>query len=558
MKRSLFKVLISVGLLAAMTVTQIGCGSKQTETTTTTEITGQEEQPPMEELFESAIPKAGTSAKILYSIAEPGNFSDKLTLATLQGLAAQGSDEQILVQGGAVSNYQRYITRQWGCSIKTTVDKNPVSLKNLLAHYAPMLNGYILASSDSTSDSGNVAISLAGLLNAAVATPDNQAVCEEVGLTCLLDVTDKNDSWLRSSEYWEQLNKQIAVEQPLSMVPKLADYAVMSKAYFSFYDGHSASEHKAKFDYLDADAVVFGYNNTLGEYDTVASFSELNINMIPSDHAYNLSTLSGFYLGTAAQKTERQFEEKSTGVHTVCLIMSDGDNVQWMMNDFTTSDKWFASAQRGQFSMGWGLPTTAIDLTAPMVSYLYDKMNDTDEFIMQLGGLGYTFPSKWSTAAKNEMAAKAAEYMKRTDLHYAEILDDHGFTTRNLAAFTKQDGIDGLFYIDYGNYAEYQGKILWSNNKPIVSARYRLWTDTQDGSIEAIARAVNAASTDPTNSDSYSFIIVHAWSGLSGSRLVPNGNTMDAVAKLVSQFDNDVEVVTPSEFMTRIQNNLGK
>ena len=524
----------------------------------TTILQSKEPRPPMDYIFESAVPKAAKQATTLYLIGEPSNFSDKVTLATLQGLVANLSEEQILIQGGAYNNYKDYLTKNWNCTVASKVDGKSVSLSNLLAHYKDSLSGYILAADDSASDSGNVAISLAGLLNAVVVTPKNQSLCDELGLTCLMDTTDKDDAWLRASEYWEQLSRTTAVEQPLNMAPKLVDYAVMSRSYFSFYNGRNSTEHRQKYSFLNDNAIVLGYNNTLGEYDTVLSFSADNIQMIPADHAYNLSTLSGFKTSILDQKTATVVGERPEKVHTVCIILSDGDNVQWLTNDFTTSNKWWANSNRGKFNMGWGLPATAIDLVPPMASYLYDTMSTRDEFVMQLSGLGYTFPSRWSTAARQQMAVKLSEYMERSDLHYAEILDDNGLNERTISAFTAQDGIDGLFYIDYSNYAGKAGQILWTNNKPTVAARYRLWANTSDGSIEAISRAVNRASTDPTKAASYSFIIVHAWSGMNGSELAESGNTMDAVAKLVKSFDDNVEVVTPSEFMHRIITNQAK
>ena len=556
---------ISILLLLATGLPLIACSSPKednsiTTTTgsTTTTQSKEEEKPPVELVIDPVVPKAAKQATTLYQINEPSSFTDKLTLATLQGLVANHCEDQILINGGAFNNYKPYLRKNWNCTLQTKVDGKAITIPNLIEHYKDQLSGYILCAADAASDSGNVAISLAGVLNAIVVTPENQKICDDLGLTCLLDASDKNDAWLRSSEYWGQLSQTIAFEQPLNMAPKLVDYAVMSKSYFSFYNGHNANEHRQKYSFLEDNGIVFGYNNTLGEYDTVASFSAENLQMIPSDHAYNLSTLSGFKTDVLQQKTKEVSEELPKKAHTVCIILSDGDNVQWLTNDFSTSDKWWANSYRGKFDMGWGLPPAALDLTAPMTAYLYDKMTVRDEFIMQLSGLGYTFPSKWSKSAREQMAAKLSEYMMRNDLHYAEILDDNGMSKSVMSSFTKQEGIDGLFYIDYSNYAGKNGQILWSNSKPVVAARYRLWANTTDGSISAISKAVNRASIDPTDADSYSFIIVHAWSGLNGKNLVEGGNTMDAVAELVKAFDDDVDVVTPSEFMNRIIANKAK
>ena len=150
------------------------------------------------------------------------------------------------------------------------------------------------------------------------------------------------------------------------------------------------------------------------------------------------------------------------------------------------------------------------------------------------------------------MTGKLAEYMKRSDIRFAEILDDKGMEESVLSDFTMRDGIDGLFYIDYFDYAGMKGKTIWTNGKPTVSARYRIWEKFEDASIETVAQQINAAPKDPGKIDSYSFVIVHAWSGLSGNTLTSGGNTLDAVAKLISSFEEGVEVVAPSVFMDRI------
>lgn len=539
--------------------------STQTAVTTTTAVVTtavttqkQEEKPPVILSYTPSVPKATKQATLIYMIPEPGTFSDKLTLASLQGLAAKNCEEQILIMGGSYSIYQKHLTDNWNCKFTGALNGKATTVSGLIGHFMNSFDGYILCSADPSSPSGSVAVSLSGILNAVIVTPNNRKFCDDLGLECLIDVTDKDDNWLRSSEYFAKLNRSIAFEQPLEMAPKLVDYAVMSGSYFSFYNGHSESEHSEMYSFLDNGAIVFGYNNTLGEYGTVRSFSGENIQLIPSDHAFNLSTLSGFAINEAEQKTKDTNETTAPNKHSVCIILSDGDNMQWFLNDFATSGKWWNNSNRGKFNMGWGIPPTAIDVIAPMHTYLYDTMTEKDEFIMQISGLGYTFPSRWNPSELDKMTEKLAEYMKRNDIRYAEILDDNGFNAETLSHFTKHEEIEGLFYIDYANYAGKNGEIIWTNGKPAVAARYRLWANMEDGSISAIASAVNNASTDPTKSESYSFIIVHAWSGLSGTKIVPNGSTLNAISRLISNFDSDVEVLTPSQFMERIQNNIAR
>ena len=51
-------------------------------------------------------------AKTVIRIPEPSSYSEKLTLASLQGLAARLSDEKILFRVGAADLYTPYMERQ--------------------------------------------------------------------------------------------------------------------------------------------------------------------------------------------------------------------------------------------------------------------------------------------------------------------------------------------------------------------------------------------------------------------------------------------------------------
>ena len=52
---------------------------------TTTTAQKVEDKEPVKLEYEAAVPKAAVQVKSFYQIGEPSNFSDKLTLATLQG-----------------------------------------------------------------------------------------------------------------------------------------------------------------------------------------------------------------------------------------------------------------------------------------------------------------------------------------------------------------------------------------------------------------------------------------------------------------------------------------
>ena len=77
-------------------------------------------------------------------------------------------------------------------------------------------------------------------------------------------------------------------------------------------------------------------------------------------------------------------------------------------------------------------------------------------------------------------------------------------------------------------------------------------TSAVDGTVEAIAEGINASSTEINHEDAYSVVVIDAKTGLdSEGVLVDSGDTMAAVAALVAQLDEHVDVVSVSEFMAR-------
>lgn len=115
--------------------------------------------------------------------------------------------------------------------------------------------------------------------------------------------------------------------------------------------------------------------------------------------------------------------------------------------------------------------------------------------------------------------------------------------------FTSKSNIDGLFYLDQHKHDKYQGEIIWSNNKPIVSFRDLLWKgmESEDELVENINKRIESGQTDIHNANNYTFVYVHAWS------------------KSLSDIDNDVNklkenpkvrIVTPETFMELIKKNV--
>lgn len=140
--------------------------------------------------------------------------------------------------------------------------------------------------------------------------------------------------------------------------------------------------------------------------------------------------------------------------------------------------------------------------------------------------------------------------MEKVDTNYVLILDDDALYKKNVwDEYTMQPNINGLFYLNYNKHNSYEGKIVWSNNKPVVSCRDLLWGGIEDETelISNINNRINLNYTNITDPNSYTFVYVHAWS-----------NSMDNLENLICKLNQNpkVRVITPDIFMALIKENL--
>jgi len=237
------------------------------------------------------LPVAPYRPVVLYTVHEPESLGDQVTLATLQGLSTLYASEQVFVLRDGNESVLTSLMEQ-GVAVTYRNDAGDVwSLSTLMAYYANRVSGYILCSSEVGGESMEVAINLSHYLNALVVTPDNEEVAKEAGLTLLLDVTDKDDAWLRTTPYFAKLVASVAIEPDIEQSVAFVDYVVMAGCYY--HDYHSGDEymHVQAFKHLSQGAYLL----TLPTDDVhhTISFESIGVNVLTPDAIYyqNLSIL---------------------------------------------------------------------------------------------------------------------------------------------------------------------------------------------------------------------------------------------------------------------------
>ena len=276
------------------------------------------------------------------------------------------------------------------------------------------------------------------------------------------------------------------------------------------------------------------------------------IDMIAADWSYNLSVLSSYKSTPKKQKINNEFKEED-GVHYVTFIMSDGDNMQWLLGSNFNTKNWFGSPYRGRFNLGWSISPSLYYLAPTVFNKYYEAAYSSkysDYFVVPASGNGYMYPSKFPFEKLGDYTKRLNDYMNEVDQKYVLILDDEAFYNKDLwDKYTCNSNIDALLYLNYDKNNAYDGKIIWSNNKPVISCRDLLWGGLEDENdlIANINSRIDSGHTNINDPDSYTFVYVHVWS-----------NTMDNVNDVVNKLNKNskVKIVTPDTFVKLITDNV--
>lgn len=488
--------------------------------------------------------------KYLYVISENNMSNEEQTMiSTLQGLVATKSDHQIYVLSSNEPDYQIWLKDlNDNHNVKYTNIKDPWKL---LIKFKNYIKGYILYS-NLNSPSINNACTLASLEDSIVIEESLESKIKSIGVTNLIKDCRNTDKYWAYNNLWNLgLNHSTVIELSPSNSMALRDYAIISKSLMFYEDDVSDSLLRDTiFKSMDDPARCLGWGPD--EHTNVSIASNFGVDVIASDWSYNLSVLSSYPTNPQHQKSNDEIP-KENDVHYITFIMSDGDNQQWFLGSNYNSEKWYGSPHRDNFNLGWSISPSLYYLAPTVFSKYYESASFpkyNDNYVVPPSGNGYMYPSKFPMNKLCSYTKRLNEYMQKVDQSNVLILDDEAFYRKDLwDKYTCHSNINGLFYLNYEKNSSYDGKIIWSNNKPIVSCRDLLWEgiENEDQLIKNINSRINLGYTDINSPDSYTFVYVHIWS-----------KTMDNVQDVVTKLNENskARIVTPDTFIKLIQKNI--
>lgn len=486
----------------------------------------------------------------LYVISDSNmNKEEQTMISALQGIISDKSNFQIYILPTNEPDYKLWLddlNKNYNISYENILD--PWELLNM---FKSNINGYILYN-NSNPYSINNACSLASLKNSLPIDESLESKIQYYGLTNLVKDCRNTDKYWAYKNLWNSgLNHTTVIELSPNKSMALRDYAIMSKSLIFYEDDiNDFSLRKDIFSSMDDIARCLGWGPD--EFNNVSIASKYGVDIIAADWSYNLSVLSSFPIAVQAQKCRNEVPEEDN-VHYVTFIMSDGDNQQWLLGSNYSSEKWYGSKNRGHFNLGWSLNPSLYYLAPTVFNKYYESANSSkysDYYLVSPSGNGYIYPSKFPEDKLNNYTKRLNNYVKKVDQTYVLIIDDNSLYNEHLwDKYTSCSNIDGLFYLDYKKNNNYDGKIVWSNDKPIVSCRDLLWEGLEDEEelINNINSRVNLGYTNVKTPESYTFVYVHVWS-----------KTMDDIQHVVDKLNKNpqVRIVAPNIFMKLIKNNI--
>jgi len=471
----------------------------------------------------------------LYKISDANyNESQMLTMQTLQGLLAQKKPRLYRITTSSYNIWLNDLKNNYGV---TVIDSLDGAFAALIKLFKNEINGYVICNTGD--NSVNAAISLCGIKKCIAVTADNESIVSGLGIPKIDDVRGKDEAWFFDN-YGSQVNKNIFCFQKETKDNFLADYSVFGKM-MTFYNDSFDAKTNEMFASFNPNSALMGWG--FDEFQLVSQASNYNEFVHASDYASNLSTFSNFS-ATVKQKQPDSTVSNDENIHTVCFLMTDGDNIDWLFNQFVDDTNYYANPNRGKMKLGWSESPAMTELSPTILKYVYDNAAcnsiGRDYFIASVSGLGYIYPDKYKDL--QGFASLTNKYMKKADMRIVNILGNND-NSQYLLPYLQQDNIDAIFYYFYSNYSGGQGKVTFVNNKPVIYGRYNLWDGFETST--SLAKKLNLASKNIYSSAGYSLVPVHVWS-----------RSVTDVMNCIKQLNSNVRVVSPDEFVSLISKNL--
>lgn len=447
------------------------------------------------------------------------------------------------------------------CSDYESVDGLRVQLRGFF-------DGYVLTDVKNNPESGIVASVASHVYNSIIVDVRDKEYFEKAGYSMKYDATHKTtlDAW---HEFKDKCSNEALVIMPVQ-TGELREFAIknnlfvlnLNKKQGDPRSGQNVDLLEEVLAWLQPNVPVYGWEQGVSEDQFVAHISKSGHPMIPCDWSYNHSLTSLLYTERQQPVQAQSFNPKLIDFdkkrNYVSFFLSDGDNIQWMMQDFATG--FYDVPEAIEVKMSYGLPVSTLSMMAP--AQLHNLMNlrrDECSVLEMLGGGYYYIDTYSQNNNRNDNLKIAAERLAVSMRRYhVGLLGVMAMDVKSVASkeayqtfVDANDRLEGIIALQYSPYAGGGGEVFWVTNKngydiPVITVRYSLWDriHEREGSPDFIASKLKAEA----QVESFSAICVHAWSRFEG-----NAHGAAAARLCAGKLDGRFEVVNMQELVWRLR-----
>lgn len=360
-------------------------------------------------------------------------------------------------------------------------------------------------------------------------------------------------------EVKNKLNRTGLVHQVVSknnFLIVLRDFAIKNR-FACIYTSENEEDlefRKEVLSFLKPVSPIYGWNDN--EISFIKCISQYGHYALPSDWCSNQS-----YFEIKSKKIYKQQTKKSlikNNKHYLAIVVSDGDNIQWLSRDFTTTST-FGCRERSKldYKITWTISPSIYKLCPNVLDVVYGS-GKSNYFISSVSGIGYANLMSFPERYLKKYCKFTTDAMKKMDLDVVCLLDniqdiknDDNVKNR-LKYYAKNDKIiGGIWEIDPDRYSSGNGKIFYVNNKPFVSVRYSLWCPfakvgfTPKSFLDEYVEKLNSLKPNINSEEGYTVLNFHPWS-----------ISIDDLEYVLSKLNSDIELVYADELIKLINQNV--
>lgn len=462
--------------------------------------------------------------------------ADHYLAQSVAGLAARAvnegtSTELIYIDLGKDNSYHRWLDlflKRTGVNNRGTI-----GIWDLLGEYTELgtVKGYVLYSTaqraaDGEDSSVNVATNAASIYQGVLISEAQEQRAKDLGLKKLYDARGKSERTC-----FLDFKSQFDRRRALLLTPRLPNNRDLAIAHRIFTFSGKAELAEEVYQWLLSPGLILGWNSDQNEYESVKQLSRWGHVLCPTDWAMNLNVLSADSANGDTAPFDQNIDafSASSNGNLLSFVLTDGDNLQWILNDFAYHKAYWNSLELDKLPFGFGLPVAdLIEASPDALRYLVETKASKASVILAAGyyypdHLGLELSARQRESLLRFHGKRIESTLKRAGLNSAIFICDDLQSPRSVEAWQIiSDAAPSLaraHILQYSPYEAGAGRTWWIDRKngsriPFMSASAAIWDDAnrdRAGDPRKVANLFNKA-TKVNETHAPVWVAVHAWS----------------------------------------------